>query len=104
MIVIRVELHSAITGRVTELARMIISHASGGANRADYDCATLRGRCKADLDKRKVQRQGDVKDYPRQAIHVWNLVAEALTAMKYGRNVANQPAEDEPSEVAVAPQ
>lgn len=85
MIVIRVELHSAATGKVTELARAHICNVGGDARRGDYDCLTLRGRSKELLDRGTAQRRGSVKGYPRQAIHVWNLVAEALIAMRYGR-------------------
>src|ERR1700676_5038734 len=95
MIIVRVELHSVVTGSVTELARAIISNVGGDERRGDYNCMTLRGRNREALDKRTVQRFGEVKDYPRQAIHVWNLVAEALTAMRYGRTVAAQPNQEE---------
>lgn len=44
---------------------------------------TLRGRSKEQLDKRIINRVGTVSDYPRLAIHVWHLVAEALKAVKY---------------------
>lgn len=95
MIVVRVELHSSITGKVTELARAVICNVGGGASRRNYSCQTLRGRCRDDLDKRRVQRSAAVKDYPSNAIHVWNLVAEALTLMRYGRTATDQPMEDQ---------
>jgi hypothetical protein len=41
-----------------------------------------------------VTREGDVKDYPRQSIHVWHLVARALLAMGYaGKGLQAQPAD-----------
>lgn len=83
MIVVRVELHSAITGQVSELARMNISNVGGTATKGDYHCETLRGRSKADLDKRVQQRAGNVMNYPRLSIHVWHLVARALVGMGY---------------------
>lgn len=83
MIVVRVELHSAITGQVTELARMHISNEGGTATKGDYGVETLRGRDKAALDKRRVQRSGKVTNYPRLSIHVWHLVARALIATGY---------------------
>lgn len=83
MIVVRVELHSAITGKVSELARMHICNVGGTATKGDYHCETLRGRSKADLDKRVQQRVGNVMNYPRLAIHVWHLVARSLVAMGY---------------------
>lgn len=83
MIVVRVELHSAITGQVSELARMHICNIGGTATKGDYSCTTLRGRSKADLDRRTSQRTGFVRKYPRLAIHVWHLVARSLVVMGY---------------------
>lgn len=51
----------------------------------DYSVRTLRGRKKADLDKRIVNRTGTVKGYPSIAIHVWHLVYDALKAINYNR-------------------
>jgi hypothetical protein len=90
VIVVRVELVSAITGQTTELARAVICNTGAGtAERGDYRVSTLRGRCKADLDAalvaQKTTREGEVRDFPRQRLHVWNLVADALKAMGYGR-------------------
>jgi hypothetical protein len=86
MIVVRVELHSAITGRVTELARAEITNdATGTIERGNYLVRTLRGRGAAQLDHRVAQRHGQVTNYPRRREHVWNLVSIALTGMGYGR-------------------
>ncbi len=94
MIIVRVELHSAITRKVTEIARMKIINAGGSAERGDYYVATLRGRSKDQLDRGIATREGDVKDYPRQAIHVWHLVARALLAMAYaGKGLKAAPAD-----------
>ena len=101
MLVVRVELHSAITGRVSEIARMNIANTGGGTGKnGDYRCETLRGRDKAVLDRRQVQREGKVLNYPRVSIHVWHLVARALVAMGYaGKNETAQPSDitDEPA-------
>lgn len=83
MIIVRVELHSAITGKITELARMAICNVGGTADRGDYSCETFRGRSRTTLDDRRRQRSGSVKGYPRLKIHVWHLVARALAAMNY---------------------
>lgn len=83
MIIIRVELHSAISHRVTELARMKICNVGGTGTRGDYEAEVFRGRDKASLDKERVQRKGEVKNYPREAIHVFNLVARALNTLGY---------------------
>lgn len=84
MIVIRVELWSAVTGEQTELARMHICNEGGTENLGNYSCRTLRGRSTADLDKGHVQRKGQVLGHPRLSQHVWNLVARALASMGYG--------------------
>jgi hypothetical protein len=86
VIVVRVELHSAITRQVTEIARMHICNAETGTHRLrDYLVRTLRGRSTPDLDKGTAQREGEVKAWPSLDKHVWNLVVEALRAMGYGR-------------------
>lgn len=89
MIVVRVELWSAVTGQRTELARMRIAN-DGAASAGDpqlgsYDGETLNGRSAAALDVGKVVRRGRVENWPRQRQHVWNLVARMLGAMGYGQ-------------------
>lgn len=88
MIVVRVELHSAINGRVTELARAYIGNIGGTKTRGDYAVRTLRGRSRAQLDKAITQRSGKITDHARLNEHVWHLVSKALTAMGYGRPAA----------------
>lgn len=85
MIIVRVELLSAITGKTTELARMEICNDGTVADpsKGNYTARTLRGRSTAALNQRIGQRDGRIKDYPRLAVHVWNLVARALKAMRY---------------------
>lgn len=85
MIVVRVELHSAVNGQVTELGRCIITNdGTGTADVGHYDVSALRGRSKVQLDRGQVQRRGRVESWPRQRLHVWNLVAAALAAVGYG--------------------
>lgn len=83
MIIVRVELHSAITGEVTELARMHVCNEGGTAELGDYGVSVLRGRSKRALDKHVVQRSGKFGRYPRLKLHVWNLVLCALVAAGY---------------------
>lgn len=93
MIVVRVELHSAITGKRTELARMQIANVGGDMVRRNYACRTLRGRDTDALDKGITQRvhrgetdrEAEVDGWPSQAVHVWNLVGECLAQMGYGK-------------------
>lgn len=96
MIVVKVELHSAITGKVSEIARMVIANNGlvDDPKRGDYFCYTLRGRSEKALRSAMLKeltesrggatRKGWVYGYPRLAIHVWNLVAAALSSMDYG--------------------
>lgn len=88
MIVVRVELHSAINGEITELARMIIANdGTGTTATGQYYGVTLHGRSKEQLDAalkaKRVTRRGHVEDYPRQALHVWHLVGRMLANMGY---------------------
>lgn len=81
MIVVRVELHSAITGKVTEIAKMRISNdGTGNGPRGNYDVATLR---KGDSDHSAPLRAGRVEGHARLSYHVWKLVARALAAVGF---------------------
>lgn len=92
MIIVRVELWSAVNGQKTELARMVIDNIGGTDQRGDYRTRTLRGRSEDALDKAMLtmstggtQREGKVMGHPRLREHVWNLVAKALTGLRYGQ-------------------
>lgn len=110
MIVVKVELWSAITGQRSELARMVIDNIGGTTERGDYRTRSLRGRSEADLhaamlkslrDQGAVQREGKVLGHARLREHVWNLVAKALTGMGYGQNGgAKVPANDDQANAA----
>lgn len=92
MIVVRVELHSAITRKVTEIARMKIINVGGNRTVGHYVAETYRGRSAEQLARAVKQRSGSIKDYPRLSVHVWHLVARALVAMKYaGAGALEQP-------------
>ncbi len=84
MIVVRVELWSAITGQRTELARMHICNTGESAGRIrHYTGETFIGRDSAALDKGRVSKRGEVRNYPAPALHIWNMVARMLTSMGY---------------------
>lgn len=86
MLIVKVELHNANTGEISEIARAVIyNDGTGTSEKGNYGARTWRGRTQEDLDKRKVQRVGAVHGYPRLKLHVWNLVTEALGSMGYGR-------------------
>lgn len=88
MILIRVELHSAVTGKVTEIARGIIANKGVSPDGAlgNYDVATFRGRDSEALNGLQIQRRGKVDAHPRKSQHVWHLVAKALASMGYARS------------------
>ena len=87
MIIIRVELHSAISRlRDRELARFMIANDGTATGRQqNYVVESYRGRDKVALDKRQVNRRGVVQNHPSEDEHVLNLVAKALNAMGYGQ-------------------
>jgi hypothetical protein len=88
VIVVSVSLHSARTGLVSEIARLQIANdgtgPKGGASaRRNYVGKAFVGRHSAALDKGLVSRHGQVRGFPSQRVHVWNLVAAMLRAMHY---------------------
>lgn len=87
MIVVKVELHSARTGAVVELSRVVIDlqQANDSGSRGDYRCRSYR-RGKTELHPldRGVIRSTNVFNHARHGEPVLNLVAKALKGMKYG--------------------
>ena len=85
MIVVRVELHSAITRKVTEIARAEICNI--GLDKTgrigDYEVRTLWGKRTSQLDKRRIRHHGEVRGHRRLDQHVWHLVAKSLAAVGY---------------------
>lgn len=88
MIIIRVELWSAVNGQRTELARMMIDNIGGTNQRGDYAARTYVGRSAAALDqamlKDRIAHKGEVRGHARLRLHVWHLVAKALVNLGYG--------------------
>jgi hypothetical protein len=84
MIVVRVELVSAITGQTTELARMHIANdGTGSTTLSSYDGKTFVGRSEETLNRQQISKSARVENWPRQRFHVWNLVARMLGEMGY---------------------
>ena len=79
LIVVKIELHSARTGSVTELGRMVISNDGGSLNadRSDYTARVCR---KGSDDFMKPMRTGHVKNWPRLSYNVWRLVLRSLVS------------------------
>jgi hypothetical protein len=71
MILVTVQLISAITGETTEIARMTISNKGGAPNprRGDYVGKTYLGRSREVLHRSmlrdNISRQADVDNHPR---------------------------------------
>jgi len=98
MLVIKVELHSAIDGRTEELGRLTIANVGGTRTQGNYDAVAMRKRprgkepytreeCAMAVTGRLpsvVSRDTHVAGYARIAEPVWNLVAKALKGMGYG--------------------
>lgn len=86
MIVVKVELWSAIDGSKTELARMAIANDGTGTDRrCHYIGATFVGRDMAALDRHRVSKAAAIRAWPRHDFHIWNLVARMLDAMGYDK-------------------
>ena len=85
VIVVRVELWSAVTGKQTELARMHICNDGTNANvrLGNYTGETFRGRSTEQLNRRTVSKAGHLVNFPRHQLHIWNLVARMLANMGY---------------------
>lgn len=81
MIVVKVELHSAITGQIKEIGRAYIWNVGGSPERGDYEAAVCRKGsfdALAAIRHGKALRYGEVKDYPRRSYNVWRLVSRAI--------------------------
>ena len=74
MIIVTIELQSAITGKRSKLGEMYISNdGTGTAERGNYLAHVMRKG-----SWHKPQRRGVVKNYPRASYSVWRLVMRAL--------------------------
>lgn len=85
MIVVKVELHSYNTGKVTELGRMHISSDGGLASDevGNYDVKLGRKGQDDEAIYQKPQRTGRVEGHRRLALSVWVLVAKALASVGF---------------------
>lgn len=89
MIVVRVELWSAVDGHKTEIARAMIHNVGGDMRVGNYEGETYRGRSDEALTRamlrRATTRSGTVTGHRRLDFHVWHLVAKMLASMGYGK-------------------
>lgn len=81
MIVVRVELHSAKTGEVKELARM---HIANTGQHTDPKLGDYLGQVLRAPAFDKSSRYGVVEKHRRLTLTVWHLVAKMLINMGYG--------------------
>jgi hypothetical protein len=74
VIVIKVELHSARTGKISQLGKMHISNDGTVLNqtRGNYNVEVLR------KGSDRVARRGKVYDFPKASYNIWRLVFRAL--------------------------
>lgn len=80
MIVVKIELHSAITGKIKKIGEMRISNIGGTKRRGDYAAKVARRGSWPGWynDPSKFMREGSVKNYPRLSYNVWRLVIRSL--------------------------
>ncbi len=81
MLVVKVELHSAIGGKIETIGQMVIDNIGGDTKRGNYRVRVMRkSSAMISMLRGKVQpaRAGEVFDYPRQSYSVWRLVFRAL--------------------------
>jgi hypothetical protein len=64
--IIRVELHSAVIGQITEIERARIANIGRSETLGNYATETLRGPCAEDLNKGIVQRSSFIEKHPRK--------------------------------------
>lgn len=88
MIVVSAFLKSAIhPSRDRELARMVIGNdgqqSLENPRFGTYEATTYRGRDTAALDRGVPSKRAAVANWPREDLHVWNLVSWFLTHMGY---------------------
>ena len=82
MIVVKIELHSAITKQVTTIGQMVIDNVGGTQAQGDYRVRVGNRRHAGENDIRAImerpQRRGEVKGYPRLSYNVWRLISRAI--------------------------
>ena len=80
MLVVKIELHSAVTGKVTTIASgKIVNTGTGSLTRGNYRIV-LRDAAGREW------KSGTVEDFPRQRLLAWDLLYRALAKMVGKRN------------------
>jgi hypothetical protein len=85
MIVVKIELHSARTGKVTELGRMLITNdgTSDNPDRGNYDIKLGRKGQDSTLEVyQKPFKIARIENYPRKSYPVWELIKRAVNLVR----------------------
>ena len=77
MILVKVELHSARTGNVTEIGRMVIEN-DGETTRDHHSLGSYNVKVLRRGGSTEVTRTGKVANFPRKSYVIWRLIARAL--------------------------
>lgn len=86
MLVVTIELHSAVTGKITQLGKAIISNVGGTVASGDYAARFGRKHQQMLPDiHANPCRSSEVKSFPRRRLNAWHLLARALNAAGYGK-------------------
>lgn len=88
MIVVKIELHSAVTSKVSSIGTLVIDNIGGTKNKGNYRCRMYR-KNQDDIYLRLVKgerpiRECEVLGHPRLTQPVQSLVFKALEKMNYG--------------------
>lgn len=81
MIVVRIELHSAIDNSIKEIGTAVIyNDGNGSGARGNYGVCIGNKRDAGDFRAvySRPQRRGRVTNYPRLSYNVWRLIARAI--------------------------
>ena len=81
MLVVKVELHSAITGEVTMLRQMLIANDATSSDPEIGNYVVRLGKAKQTDIKdtwENPRKTGEVKGHRRQGLDVWSLVRKAI--------------------------
>jgi len=77
MIIVKIELHSAVTGKVTELGKLhIINDGTGDASKGNYDVH------KYGKNGRQLLAHARVERHARRSRTIFNLLRRALEALR----------------------
>ena len=80
MIVVTIDLYSAVTRKKKCLGTMIIANVGGTKHRGDYDVRVAHGRDAGNIRAawERPHRVAEVVNYPRLSYSVWRLVSRAI--------------------------